>query len=270
MNRASTVFGMASANPAIYETGLRPMYMYWNLFSGLNGDLQGSYLLSTFQRFSIDLSDGLREEWVGGHPLYMMQPFDRSGLIPNLDSNPGDFIASRFTGNFQGSGFSIDTRLIPGMMGEGTGEIDYLNPLKMRLAIDDSLFGMADQVRYYILDSVGEIEIVDIKATGDPYNLVGTITNFTGAPVDIECLNAMLEYGHENNWLAVLQEVPDGFIVQIMEFDILSGLTTVVAASDVLPGVPMSLDVNDEDFTIHVLTKYDGIIEATRFEYVPY
>ena len=110
---------------------------------------------------------------------------------------------------------------------------------------------------------------MDIRATADPYNLVGTITDFTGTPVDIECMNASAEYDIEHNWIAILEEVPEGFIVQMMQFDLSTSEITLVATSDPLPGIPMSLDVDDHNFKIHVLAEYEDVIEATRFTYEP-
>lgn len=269
INGAGTVLTMLSANPDSYGEGQEPMYMYWNLFNGYNGYLQGSLLLSVPQRIGIDLSDGLRPDWLGGNSMYVVQLYDKSGLAPNPDPNPGNFIAARFGGNFEGAGFSIDAVSVPNMLGVGPGKIDDEDPLIMRLAVDDTIFGQLDHMRFYILDSAGEVEIVNVRAQADPYNLVGTITEFTGTPVDIECLNASEEFSVTFNWVAVLQDVEDGFIVQLMQFDEDTGDTVPVATSDPIPGKPLSIDVDDANFKIHVLAEYGGDIEATRFDYVP-
>jgi len=265
INGAGTVFSMISANPQIFVPGEKPMFSYWNLFNGGNGGLQGSYILSVSQRFSTDFSNGLREDWVGGNPMYLMQVFDKSG--PGAD--PYDFIAARFTGNFQGAGFSIDSLTIPGMMGSGAGKIDYDKPLAMQLGVDDTYFEKKDFIRLYILDSAGEIEVVDVKASGDPYNLIGTVTGLAGTPVDLECFNAKKEFGVAWNWLAVLVDTVDSFAVQLVECHESDGGSpwevVPIATSTVLPGKPLSLDVDDDNFVIHVLSEFGGNIEATQF-----
>lgn len=265
INRAGSVFAMISANPQIYAPGEKPMFSYWNLFNGFNGGLQGSYTLSVLRRFGTDFSNGLKEDWVGGNPLYLVQVFDKTG--PGAD--PYDFLASRFTGNFQGAGFSIDSLTIPGMMGSGTGKIAYDKPLVMRLGVDDTYFEKKDFIRLYILDSEADIEVVDLMATADPYHLIGTVTGLAGTPVDIECLNAKKEFGIAWNWLAVLVDTGGNFVVQVVECHEAGGgnpwTVVPIATGNALPGKPLSLDVDDDNFAVHVLSEYEGNIEATRF-----
>ncbi len=269
VNKVGTVLSMISDNDVTFVPGEKPMYSYWNLFNSTDGHLQGSYLLSVPTRVGIDFSNGLGEDWIAGNPMYLMQVFD----LKSPGTNPYNFIASRFTGNFEGSGFSIDSITVPGMMGAGKGKIDYNDPVKMRLAVDDTYFETKDFIRLYILDSAADIEIVDIKAVADPFKMLGTLDGLGGTPVDLECFNAKLDFGVAYNWIAVLVDTGDSFMVELFEcYEPVGGEPfsfNLVASSMPLEGKPLALDIDDADFTIHVLSEYDGNIEATRFLVIP-
>jgi hypothetical protein len=173
---------------------------------------------------------------------------------------------------------------IPGsMQGGGTGGMDDTQPGTMALAVDDNnqlAIDLEPTITYWILDSAGSVQanVLDFAAAPtvifmDPPL---TSTEYGGStPVDITIANAV-DNGLEVtnfNWLVVLLDNGDDtWSVGIWEYDYIATPDLAewieIGITDPLPGTPLSVDFDVEEFEIHVLADNGGTIEATVFDYV--
>ena len=168
--------------------------------------------------------------------------------------------------------------------GGSVGLVDDSAPGSMALAVDDATgVGINNQpaTGLWILDSTGKVQsVLLVWATGDVALMAPQLSSEqygSRTPVDIEIANAT-DFGYSVtdpgfNWLAVLLDNGNGtWSVGVWEFNYLAGppaTFTQIDITDPIPGRAMALDVDPTDFEIHVLSKNEGTVEATVFEYLP-
>jgi hypothetical protein len=108
-----------------------------------------------------------------------------------------------------------------------------------------------------------------IRNTADPLYFEG------GTAVDLETLPTITvlkggDYEAEKNWTAVLfDDGAGGWVVRVYRIDwtVASDQITIVDTTDPISGTPIAIDVDNVNFTIHVLYEDGGAFKATVFNY---
>lgn len=173
--------------------------------------------------------------------------------------------------------FSLSTQ------GGTTPMVDDSDPLSMALAVDDNTlvhFGDDELVHgFWILDSVGVITTILVRWSDGGYlaitNQLDSEEYGSGTPVDMTIANAnafdySVSVSGDFNWICILFDNGDGtWSVGIWECDYITEDYHLIDITDPLPGTPMAVDFDGNDFEIHVFANNGGTIEATVFEYVP-
>ena len=78
------------------------------------------------------------------------------------------------------------------------------------------------------------------------------------------------DYEAEKNWTAVLfDDGAGGWVVRVYRIDwtVETDPITIVDTTDPIAGTPLAVDVDNVNFTIHVLYEDGGDIKATVFNY---
>jgi len=227
----------------------------------------------------------ISEEWLPNHPGYT-----HPGSIWTIYSEP---LYSDIGDDYFAFGLDLSTQA------PGGGDVDDTAPDLMALAVDDSMDVEADWtsgpddllsdiVVWYILSSEStasnrkvhicllpeDFEIDwdifyydDYIGAGSPWGV-----DFGGnTPVDLEMLNAndadsMLS--HTYSWLAVLLDTGTSWAVNVYRYDPLFGDIMLIdgynAADDTISGTPTALDVDTNNFEIHVLYDDAGTYKVTE------
>lgn len=97
--------------------------------------------------------------------------------------------------------------------------------------------------------------------------------DFAGEAVDI-CMMPASEFGLDTwNWLTVLVDNGHGWFVKIYSLDFIGPdpenpelVITVVHTTDLLPGTPYAIDVDNFDMELHVLYYYDSVYSVARWQ----
>ncbi|HEX9746304.1 MAG TPA: hypothetical protein VGB30_12835 [bacterium] len=260
-----------------------PLYCYlnWVTHTYLGNQkaafFQSLYFSNGAPRFwATDPSNGVK---VLTDYIYSVFLYDNTGLgsgDPGVD--PQRYIILRWTPPYEVNETDADW-LRPSNVppsGSGVGYVDRDEPWKHRLAVDDQ----PGLDRVFILDSVGEIEVINCDFSQDEFvgaTPSGTVTipnlpvEISGI-VDIEVVQTTIN-GTPRNEVAALCITPDGFWrVWLFDFEPSNPIDTqavTVWLSEPYDGVPLSVDCLDDPTEIHVLNKIGGFTYATVFRYYP-
>jgi hypothetical protein len=121
-------------------------------------------------------------------------------------------------------------------------------------------FGEYDIICGFLESITNEIEIFGINCN-DPSDYSNqhlcTLTDFQGAPVDIEMIPAISGgFDAGNDWIIVLEQgISNECFVEIFSHD----GTKLKTSSTLLTGVPVALDVDPYNFQIHVWYSGAGV-----------
>jgi len=207
--------------------------------------------------------------------IYSIWVYDVTGLAGgDPGANPQRYVIFRWKPPYDLTTSSVKwqrpTNVQPS--GVGTGYLDIDKPYNHRLGVDDS----PALDRFYILDSAGEIEVMDCDFNLDEfsgYTSVGTVT-VDELPVDsIRIMDLEVvptkDAGTLRNHVAALLEYPGNqWRVWVFDFDTsfpVGDQATMVWLSELYNGVPYALDAADDPIEAHVLHQIGGFVYVTVF-----
>jgi len=171
---------------------------------------------------------------------------------------------------------------------------DVTDPTVCRLACDSDSYMTFDTeldnlaTMCYMLDSVGTIygSGFQLDWVGGQFYYIGLGNSeklFVGEEKYVEdalaidmamvpTITWLYEQDWEagNNWLAVLFDTGTGWVVRIYATDWSADLGdrfVIMDTTEEFPGTPLAIDVDGQNFTIHVIADNGGTIEATVFDY---
>ncbi len=210
------------------------------------------------------------------YSVFLYDVTDLAGGDPGVD--PQRYVIFRWEPPYEATTDSADWQrpLNVPPNGDGTGFVDRSWPYNHRLAVDDSTI----LTRCYILDSYGEVEVVDCDFTTDEYSgsyPVGTVTipnhpaEVTGI-VDLEVVQTK-QLGEPRNYVAALCRTTDNhWRVWVFDYDPSQPLDSQAVTqwlSDEYEGEPCSLDAADGQIEVHVLHKNGGLVYVSVFRDYP-
>ncbi len=173
----------------------------------------------------------------------------------------------------------------------GEGIVDDTNPRIMALAVDDdtglAIYDFEDITTFWVLDTGGNVQAIVLALIPSeaiavlPGDKLDSSEYGNSIPVDIEIVPAK-KFDYEIthfNWLAALLDNGDGtWSVGVWEYEYITdggggdngSKFWEIDITDPIAGVPQSLDVDCNDFEIHVLYENeDELYAVTVFEYYP-
>lgn len=259
-----------------------PLYCYltWMSHTYLGNAPAASWLSVFFsdgdwpRMWATDPSNGLT---IGTDYIYSVWIYDVTGKASgNPGPDPNRYVIFRWAPPYAMDDTCADwqrpNNILPA--GSGTGYIDRSKPYEHRLAVDDTLA----RTRFYMLDSVNEIEVVDCDFTKDEfsgYYPMGTVTK-ANLPadilriVDIECISTK-SIGKPRNYVAALCLRNDGdwciWAFDFIETNPIDSQAVTWWISNSFKGKPLSMDALDSPMELHVLHKNGKLIYVTVFRY---
>jgi len=220
------------------------------------------------------VSDGTIQDYIYACFIYDTTGF--SGPNPGVDT--GRYTIFRWQPPYQATPDNADWQRAVNSppSGEGVGYVDRDEPYNHRLAVDDSAF----EDRFYILDTLEEIEVIDCDFTQEEWygsTPIGTVTTLnwpveiTGI-VDLEVIQTK-PGGEPRNYVAALCTSPDlTWRVWVFDYDDtqpIDSQAVTIWLSDAYDGLPCSLDAVDDPVEVHVLHKGGGMINVSVFRDYP-
>ncbi len=210
--------------------------------------------------------------------IYSVYLYDVTNLAgPNPAPDPLRYIIMRWQPPYQPIEDDADwvrpNNVPPGNV--GPGYVDRDQPYNHRLAVDDS----TPMARFYILDSLNEIEVVDSDFSDEffGWSHEGTVTvenlppEVTGI-VDIEVVQTR-DLGTLRNHVAALCTYGlDQWRVWVFDFDEAQPLGSQAVTqwiSDPYFGTPCSIDASDSPIEAHVLHQNGAVINVSVFRDYP-
>jgi len=282
---SSTRFFFTNTNPynEIPDGEADPLYAYvaWVSHTYLGNKPAAAWNTAFFSAgsypryFATDPCNGVK---VGADYIYLIFIYDVTDLAgPNPQPDPQRYIIFRWAPPYEVSDASADWQRALNVPpnGEGVGYVDRDEPYNHRLAVDDS----PALDRFYILDSLREIEVVDCDFTVDEFSgswPVGTVipgewpTGVTDI-VDLEVVQTQ-PLGTPRNHVAALCVMGEAWRVWVFDYDSSqpAGSQAVTQwLSEAYAGAPCSLDASDDPVEAHVLYKSGGLHYVTVFRDFP-
>ncbi|MFH1675648.1 MAG: hypothetical protein ABIC40_01400 [bacterium] len=263
-----------------------PLYCYltWQSHTYL-GNAQATAWLSVFfsagdypRMWCTDPCNGVK---VANDYIYCVFLYDSTGMGGgDPGANPSRYICFRWNSPYDFSADSPDWQkpwnVNPN--GTGTGFVDYSKPYDHRLAVDD----IPAPDRFYILDSLNEIEVVDLDFSAvDEFSgswPIGTVTTSNwpveiSRIVDIEVVQTK-NLGTVRNQVAALCQAGDTSHFRIWVFDYdqtqpVGSQAVTQWLSDTYDGTPLALDAADNPIEVHVLSSSGGMVSVSVFRDYP-
>ncbi len=211
--------------------------------------------------------------------MYAVWLYDVTGLAggdPGVD--PLRYIIFRWAPPYDQSLASADwqrpNNISPS--GSGTGYLDRSEPYDHRLAVDDG----GGMTRVYMLDSVGEIEVMDCNFAQDEYSghfYMGTVTIANHPPeiegiLDIEVIPTK-DLGTTRNHVAALcRSGETNWRIWVFDYDSTLPIdlqANTVWLSEEYAGEPMSMDAADGPIELHVLHQTGDFMYMSVFRNFP-
>lgn len=216
---------------------------------------------------------------LGTDYIYSVFVYDTTGMAggdPGVD--PQRYIIFRWKPPYDLSDANADWQrpLNVPPNGSGTGYVDHGEPYTHRLGVDDS----TAQDRCYILDSLGEIEVVDCDFSLDEFSgsfPIGTVTaaNWPEGVIDVVDLEVVKTkpLGTVRNHIAILCVTDTAqWRVWVIDYDQSQPIDSQGVTqwlSEPYNGTPLSLDACDDPVEVHVLHQNGGLTYVTVFRDYP-